>query len=629
MLIINRDDYLANSIWLITIKTKQMKRIVIFSLAVASLIFVSCKKILEPETPSAFTQEYIFSSETDAAKAVSGVYALFNQDAFTSRVSNIFTGNTDIECGGVSASPDNSRRDIWSFECTPSNADLLTVWNNAYNAINRANECIEGIEASSINGNRMMKQLKGEALTLRAIWYYLLMNHWGDVPLKITPTKAGDEFFLPRTGRDTVLTHLIDDLKAIEPDMLWAEELDFGIERINREFVIGMIARLSLMRGGYWLHPDLTMKRTSDYLDYYETANSYCKKLLDLKPRPLPDFATVFMNENKYIKPVNSDVLYEVAFHPGFGDVAWCNGVRVDGGTHQYGAGSNYLAFPLTYYHSFDTLDSRLPVTCYIYYYDKDLLQQPTGSNSIAPGKWNRMLVPSALGSASAKGTGINWPLMRYADVLLMLAESENELNGPGAEAKEALRKVRQRAFPQSLWPEKVETYINNVSASKQSFFDAIVNERGWEFGGECIRKYDLARWNLFSKKVAETRNALTAMGTDAVSGTGTYSQLPDYLYYKRNADGSITFYNKFNKPASPPPLVNSPSPGDNPDGYTRVSWLSSMYNTTTSSPADYILRQWRGYPDNSGLTPLRYILPLHNSVVSSSQGVLQNQYGY
>jgi hypothetical protein len=118
-------------------------------------------------------------------------------------------------------------------------------------------------------------------------------------------------------------------------------------------------------------------------------------------------------------------------------------------------------------------------------------------------------------------------------------------------------------------------------------------------------------------------------MGTDAVSGTGTYSQLPDYLYYKRNADGSITFYNKFNKPASPPPLVNSPSPGDNPDGYTRVSWLSSMYNTTTSSPADYILRQWRGYPDNSGLTPLRYILPLHNSVVSSSQGVLQNQYGY
>ena len=147
---------------------------------------------MEPETPSAFTQEYVFSNETDAGKAVSSIYALFNTDAFTSRVSNIFMGNTDIECGGVGASPDNSRRDIWSFECTPANGDLLTVWNNAYNAINRANECIEGIDASSIKSNPNMQQLKGEATALRAVWYYMLMNHWGDVPYKVSPTKACD-----------------------------------------------------------------------------------------------------------------------------------------------------------------------------------------------------------------------------------------------------------------------------------------------------------------------------------------------------------------------------------------------------------------------------------------------------
>lgn len=609
-----------------------MKRITILIVVIASISFFSCKKYLKSDSLSTFDQEYVFSNESEAKKAVNSIYALFNQDAFTSRVSNIFTGNTDIECGGVGASPDNSRRDIWSFECTPSNPDLLTVWNNAYNAINKANECEEGLQKVSLvkePGNQNYKQLLGEVRALRALWYYLLMNHWGDVPFKTNPSRAGDNFYLPRTSRDTILSFLIDDLIDIEPSMYWAEALDFGIERVNREFVIGMIARLSLMRGGYWLYPDMTMQRKGDYLEYYQIANDYCKKLAELKPRGLADYATVFMNENKYIKPVNSDVLYEVAFHPGFGDVAWCNGVRVDGGTHPYGAGSNYLSFPITFFHSFDTLDSRLPVSCYIYYYDRDLLQQPTGSGSIAPGKWNRMLVPSPLGSASAKGTGINWPLMRYADVLLMLAESENELNGPTPVAKEALRKVRQRAFPSSLWADKVETYINTVSASKQSFFDAVVNERGWELSGECVRKYDLARWNLFGKKVAETRNTLIAMGQDAVAGTGTYSQLPDYLYYKRLSDGSITFYNKYYKPAVPPPLVNSPSPGDNPDGYIRVSWLASMYNTTTLGPADYILRQWRGYTDNTGNAPLRYILPLHSSVVSSSQGVLQNQYGY
>jgi hypothetical protein len=606
-----------------------MKRILFFSLAAASLMVVSCKKILDPDTPSAFTQEYIFSNETDASKAVSSIYALFNTDAFTSRVSNNFTGNTDIEGGGVSASPDNSRRDIWSFECTPANGDLLTVWNNAYNAINRANECIEGIDGSPIAANRGMKQLKGEALGLRAIWYYILMNHWGDVPFKTTPTKAGDDFYLPRSGRDTVLSHLIDDLRTIEPDMMWASELDFGIERINREFILGMIARLSLMRGGYWLYPDLTMQRKADYLDYIRIANEATKKLVELKPRPLENFATVFMNQNKYIKAVNGDVLYEVAFQVGAGDVGWCNGVKVDGGTHAFGSGSNYLSLPITYYHSFDTLDQRLPVTCSIIFYDLELKQQPTGTGAIAPGKWDRRLVPTALGASSAKGTGINWPMMRYADVLLMLAESENELNGPNETAREALRAVRRRAFADSLWTDKVETYINTVGAGKNEFFTAIVNERAWEFGGECLRKYDLERWNLFGKKVAETRNALTQMGIDGVAGTGTYSQLPDYMYYKVNADNSISWLNKYYKPAVAPPIVDVPSIGDNPTGYRRVSWTRSMYNTTTSGPADYIIRQWRGYPDNSGSAPLRYILPIHNSVVSSSLGILQNQYGY
>ena len=118
-------------------------------------------------------------------------------------------------------------------------------------------------------------------------------------------------------------------------------------------------------------------------------------------------------------------------------------------------------------------------------------------------------------------------------------------------------------------------------------------------------------------------------MGADAIAGTGTYSNLPDYMYYKRNTDGTITFLNRYKKADPPPPVVNVPNIGDNPNGYIRVNWLRSLYNTTTGGPADFILRTWRGYPDNTGATPLRYILPIHGSVVSSSLGVLKNQYGY
>lgn len=596
-----------------------MKRILYIILTIASISSISCKKVLEPDTPSIFDQEYIFSTETDAKKAVNGVYAQFNGDPFTSRVSTNYAGNTDVEAGGVAAAPDGGRRDIWSFEATSSNSEILAVWTTAYNAINKANECIEGIQSSAIAGQPGMKQLLGEVKTLRAYWYYLLVNNWGDVPFKTTATKAGDDFYLPKTGRDSILTFLVNDLIASEPDMMWADQLDYGTERINREFVQGFIARLALMRGGYWLYPDMTMRRKDDYLTYYQIANTYCKKLMDLKPHQLLPFATVFDNINKSQKVNNADVLYEVAFAPGAGDVGWNIGVTVAAGTHNYGSTTIAMLLTPNYYHSFDTTDLRLPATCSIIAYDANLQQQPVAVTSITMNKWNRLLRTGNLGASTSKGTGVNWPLMRYSDVLLMCAETENEISGPTATAKNALRLVRQRAFPASLWPTKVEDYINTVSSSKQAFFTAIVNERAWEFGGEFLRKYDLARWNLYGKKVAETINTLTEMGSDAISGTGPYANLPDYLYYKRNADGTITFLNRYTKPAVTPGAE-----------WTRVNWLRSLWNTTTNAPADYITRQYRGYTDLTGNTSVRYLVPIHSSVISSSLGSLDNNgYGF
>lgn len=608
-----------------------MKRIAIYTLLSLPLVAGSCKKFLNKEYDSSFTQEYIFSSEADAKKAVNAVYALFNQDAFTSRVSNNFTGNSDVEVGGVGASPDNSRRDIWSFEATEANADLLTVWNNAYSAINRANDCIEGITNSALYkaGNTTFRQLLGEAATLRAYWYYLLMNHWGDVPFKTTSTKAGDNFYLTRTSRDTILTFLIDDLRKAEEGMQWASELDFGIERVNREFTIGMVARLALMRGGYWLYPDMKMKRMQDYLDYYKIANDYCKKLMELQPHQLnPDFKKIFYNECQGATPLNDDVLYEVAFHPGFGDVGWCNGVKVDEGDHPYGSGSNYLSLPPSYYISFDTLDKRLEVTCSITYFNSTLQELPAAYTSIAPGKWNRLWMKSPAGSKSAKGTGINWPLMRYSDILLMLAETENEINnGPTAAAKDALARVRRRAFATEHWGEKVDNYIGAL-AGKEAFFEAIVDERAWEFGGECLRKYDLMRWNNYGEKVAEAKKIMTDMGADAFAeGPGTYADYPDYLYYKTGPNKTVIFYSKYRKPAVAPPVVDVPAKGDNPDGYLRMNWTRALRNTTTKGPSDFILRSWRGY-DVAGPKPVRYILPIHGSIVTNSQGTLKND-GY
>lgn len=599
-----------------------MKRLIYSSLTILVFFSTSCKKILEPQYPSAFTQDYIFSNITDANKAVNSIYALFNTDAYTSRISSNQAGNTDVEAGGASAAADGSRRDIWTFEATSSNTEILAPWTNAYNAINRANDCIEGLQSSPLANEPAFKQLLGEAKSLRAYWYYLLVNNWGDVPFSTKSTKAGDDFYLPKTGRDTILTFLINDLISVEPNMSWADQLDFGTERINREFVQGFIARLALMRGGYWLYPDLTMKRKGDYLEYYQIANTYCKKLVSLKPHSMSAFATVFDNINKSAKVSNDDVLYEVAFGPGAGDVGWNIGITVAAGSHVYGATTVAMLLTPNYYYSFDTTDLRLPATCSIVAYDKDLVQVPAALTSITMAKWNRLLRTGNLGASTTKGTGINWPVMRYSDVLLMLAETENEISGPTATAKDALRKVRLRAFPTSLLSTKVDGYVNSLN-SKEAFFTAIVNERAWEFGGEFLRKYDLARWNLYGKKIAETVATVSQMGADAKSGTGTYSTLPDSLYYVKNGN-NITFLNKFTRLTNPAAVVPSGTT------YFSMNWLISLYSTTNNGPADYILRQYRGYTDPTGNAAVRYLVPIHSSVIASSLGVLDNNgYGF
>jgi hypothetical protein len=183
------------------------------------------------------------------------------------------------------------------------------------------------------------------------------------------------------------------------------------------------------------------MRRKDDYLKYYDTANLYCKKLIQMKPHQMSAFDKVFENINKSVKTINDDVLYEVAFAPGAGDVGWNIGVAVTAGDHPYGATTGAMLLTPDYYHSFDTTDIRLPVSCSIISYDKDLNQQPVAVTSIGIGKWNRLLRVGNLGASTSKGTGVNWPLMRYADILLMLAETENEISGPNQTAQDALKK--------------------------------------------------------------------------------------------------------------------------------------------------------------------------------------------
>ncbi|WP_026967621.1 RagB/SusD family nutrient uptake outer membrane protein [Algoriphagus terrigena] len=593
--------------------------------AAASMLAVSCNDFLEPESLSTFDAAYIYSNVDDARKGVNAVYSHFGQDAFRSRLSNNFAGNTDIEHqSGWSSSGD--RYQIWDLNALESNRDLEIVWTYAYRAIRDANISIEGLKASGKLESedaaeaRTMNHLLGEAVTIKAYWYSILTFYWGDVPFVDFAPVAGGEFLLPKADRNLILTEVINDMIEVEEKMMWADETPYGIEQVTREYTLGMIARLSLQRAGYFLKEDLNMTRATDYLDYYQIARDYSAKLIALKDRELPrDYRQVFLNQSKFISPVNADVLFEIPFALGNGDVAWNIGITVEGGptsAHTFGSGNNYMAIPPTYYFSFDTLDVRRDVTCALYKVNSSFEEVfVNGSTNIAQGKWSRHFLENPPGASSAKGTGINWPMLRYSDVLLMFAEAENELNGPTPAAQEHLKRVRRRAFDEGLWAEKVDAYVTGVSASKEDFFEAIVDERAWEFGGEMIRKYELIRWGNYSQKMEETVEGLKKMADDAYNGTG---DLPDYMYWKLDEKGDFTILNPNTKVVAPPD-----------DSWTQVSFLLSMHDETKTY-ADWITKDWNNYYNGPKPGVARYIFPIPASAVANSQGTLDNSgYGF
>lgn len=206
-----------------------MKRIFIYiSIFIASLGMSSCSDLLDTKTLSSDNLEYLCSNPTDARKMINHVYSYFTEDIYSSRMGNSWMQNNDIEVGFIEKkyNATSDRRSIWRLDATQFN-DVKNCWNSCLQAIDFANQCIQGIEASDMykNGDADMKQIHGEAICLRAYWYFLMCNFWGDVPFATTPTSNSDMHNDPRTDKNIIYTHLIQDLINYEGEMQWSEKL--------------------------------------------------------------------------------------------------------------------------------------------------------------------------------------------------------------------------------------------------------------------------------------------------------------------------------------------------------------------------------------------------------------------
>lgn len=679
------------------------KKFLYMALLAAGLgMTTSCEDMLDTKSLSTDNLEYLCSNPTDTRKMIAHVYSYFCEDTYTSRMSTNWMQNTDVEVGFISKAQTQStdRRGVWCLDVKQFN-DIKNCWDNTFKAIDFANQCIAGIEESSmyLSGDKDMKQLHGEAYCLRAYWYWLMCNFWGDVPYASTPTTIDDLHNDPRTDKNIIYSQCIQDLINVEEEMQWSS--DISVEYMNRDFALGFIVKLAMFRAGYSMQADGTMARCNqtgeDYSvtykdingneqvatsadDYYKVAQTYAQKLISLRDRTLnPNFKEIFDNQINSCNPGDSDVLFEMGFVPNSGgDIGWCHGLSVVDSSR--GAGTTYTNLTPMYACSFDAQDQRLPVTCVNYRWLYDNKQGVCDGWGVQPAKWCRLEMDNT--TVASKGTGINWPVLRYADVLLLLAEAENEINGnPTATAKDMLKRVRERAFINaSNKTAMVDEYIANLN-DYESFKQAIIDERAWEFGGENIRKFDLIRWNHYSdaivntiewmRDVAMNYNQLEVVGSEFIYNKDKEivdMGIANRLYYTYT-NGRVIFENDYltycDKSSSPYNTATSladddiKAAGATFDGLKYTNFTEAFISVSNTDPEtkqpygkdengndikkgvmhERVLSSWFGLTDGTfvigteDISSLRnkvtpYVFPIPTDRVMSSNGVLSND-GY
>jgi hypothetical protein len=565
-----------------------MKKLTIYSFVfiAASLCFLSCKKFLDKQPITEQGPDMVFSNSETVYHALAGVYAQLAGDQGYGKVLSLYFTVDNDETEGPTGALDNARREISRYTLTAGNAEIQRPYDQCFKGIEYANICIANIPAMDAysSGSEMekgkLKRMYGEALTLRAQFYFEAIKNWGDLSEHFQPAslQAPQNPYPYRTNRDSLYDHIIADLKTAEDLVPWVNELstigDAPDERITKGTVKALRARIALFRGGYSLRQATgLMERRDDYAAFYQIAKDECADIIASGVHHLnPGYKDLWKNKvcGHTIADPENELMFQVgsigAAAVADSKLGYYNGPQVNA------LGNKSINILPTYFYSFDSMDLRRDVTCAPYTVGADgATKTCVGTTAIVDGKYRRDWLnnPTVLPTALVQYFGLKWQLMRYSDVLLMFAEAENELNGPTADVYDAVNKVRRRGFGM---PIDVSSSVDlTAGLSKAQFFDAIVKERSFELGGEGLRKYDLIRWNLLGAKLDATKAALN----DLAARTGPYTNFPSSMYYHTGttADDGAVWSTSLYAP--------TPSTANAPPNSTKISWIGSSITTT------------------------------------------------
>ena len=476
-----------------------MKRYILnISRMIALLVIVtSCNSFLEEEPKTFLSPDFYFQSEAQINAAVNGVYTFlgnrFNGDIGPGTQNYLFLEYLPGYGDRPYTSGYSAISQAVNLNVKEDNSYVEKIWQTSYQAIENCNSVIESLQ--DVTPEIISEQAKnirwGEVYFLRAFNYFNLVRYFGEVPLKLSTTQSLSDTQVELSSIGDVYSQIEKDL--MKADSLMVNSAWTSVEgRISKGAVKSLLTKVYLTMAGYPLQ-----KGTAYYQKAYDEAkavvasgkfylfNSYAG-LRDATNENIGENIWMIQRQSQY---AGSPIHFNLLPYP-----------EPEKPISAAGSYGGALAPSQAFYDSYTPGDKRIEEKGY-YYTKHETLDDPSVIEELGRPYiykyWDDVAAESGI-------SGKNYSLIRYADVLLMLAEAKAQVDGGSTNDNNAINayyEVRNRANPDESMPTTLST-------------NDVLKERFWEICFEGQTWFDMIR----TRKAfnVTTRNIVDMIGYNA-----------------------------------------------------------------------------------------------------------------
>lgn len=431
-------------------------------ISVLSLVFLifSCEEIINPTVYSEISPNFIENTESGLRTLLNSAYG--NGQRLSGGVYRAIYFGTALNSGhawNVGGSIESRFTQMENFTWTSTYPFNNALWASMYRAIRDANLVLANVENDEFS-TEFKNSVTAEAKFLRGWCYMLLYQYFGPTPLFASP--AADDPLKPRASEEEMKTFIEQQLT----DAMAALPVDRAIfGPPTKGSAMGLLTKFYLNNKQWQKSADMA------------------KQIIDMnKYRLLDNYDDVFALDNE-----------------GNDEILWAFTHTASNGGHDI----NALSFPVDYP---TPSESQALYAAQLYWFDSFINSFNQGDTRLDQfvTEWTSINGEHVQGLGNDRTLALKYnfdpeqtgpnagndiPVVRYADILLSRAEALNELNGPTQEAVDLINEVRERAGVSSL---------NVGDFTKETLREQILQEREWEFFGECKSRVDMIRHGVF-----------------------------------------------------------------------------------------------------------------------------------